>query len=350
MTKQNYRIAVVGAASLLGREIAQELANGPLAASAVTLMDSDQDASSTEADKGAHIGATLDQVGDEAALILAVEPASFDGMDVAVFATHGDAEKYLGTARTLGAAIVDASGTLGSTGPVRSPFVVEAPLDLQTDSVVAAHPVSTMLAATLQAVGRLAPVTLCYATVLQPASENGSAALDEMHQQTVNLLSFQALPTAIYDVQAGFNLLTRFGDEAKATLGSTSDLVSKQLAALLPSGTPAPILQWVQTPTFHGFGISLFVQFAQPVEVVAMERALDGEHFELINEDDAPASNISVAGEQRIQVEVRAVPPKAHQSSTFTLWLVADNLKLAAHTAVACAVELTRMRPLGKVQ
>ena len=122
MTKQNYRIAVVGAASLLGREIAQELANGPLAASSVTLMDSEQDASSTETLNGAHIGATLDQVGDEAALILAVEPASFDGMDVAVFATRGDAEKYLGTARTLGAAIVDASGAPGSTGPCSLPL------------------------------------------------------------------------------------------------------------------------------------------------------------------------------------------------------------------------------------
>ena len=81
-----------------------------------------------------------------------------------------------------------------------------------------------------------------------------------------------------------------------------------------------------------------------------MEKALDGDHFELVNEDDAPASNISVAGERRIQVEVRPVPAKAHQSSTFVLWLVADNLKLAAHTAVACAVELTRLRPLGKVQ
>ena len=197
-------------------------------------------------------------------------------------------------------------------------------MSLEADTVVAAHPVTTMLGAALQAAGRLARVTHAYATVLQPASENGAAALDEMHQQTVNLLSFQALPTAVYDVQAGFNLLPRFGDEATATLGSTAELVRRQLSRVLGDGSAVPVLQWVQ--------------------------ALDGDQFELVNEDDAPASNISVAGESRMQVEVRPVPAKSRESRTFALWLVADNLKLAAQTAVGCAVELTRMRPLGKVQ
>ena len=34
----------------------------------------------------------------------------------------------------------------------------------------------------------------------------------------------------------------------------------------------------------------------------------------------------------------------------FWLWLAADNLKLAALNAIACATELRRLRPSGKVQ
>jgi aspartate-semialdehyde dehydrogenase len=37
-------------------------------------------------------------------------------------------------------------------------------------------------------------------------------------------------------------------------------------------------------------------------------------------------------------------------SCRFWLWLAADNLKLAALNAIACANELRRLRPLGKVQ
>jgi aspartate-semialdehyde dehydrogenase len=34
----------------------------------------------------------------------------------------------------------------------------------------------------------------------------------------------------------------------------------------------------------------------------------------------------------------------------FWLWLAADNLKLAALNAIACATELRKLRPQGKVQ
>ena len=335
MSKQNYRIAVVGASSLLGKEIAEELSS---TSHTILLMDGDQDA------------AKLDQVGDEAAVITAVEPASFDGVDVVLFASASDAAKHMGTARTLGAAVVDATGTLDGKAPVRSQAVADAALNLETDAVTAAHPVTTMLAAALLAVGRTSAVRHAYATVLQPASENGAAALDEMHRQTINLLSFQALPTAVYDTQAAFNLQRRFGDETTANLTATADRVHTQLTSLLGPDATMPVLQFVQAPVFHGFGISLFVELAEPVEVEAIEKALDNDLMELVNEDDAPASNSSVAGETRMQVEVRPVPTAARQSNTYTLWLVADNLKLAAQTAVSSATELTRMRPLGKVQ
>ena len=37
-------------------------------------------------------------------------------------------------------------------------------------------------------------------------------------------------------------------------------------------------------------------------------------------------------------------------ASRFWIWMAADNLKLAALNAIACATELRRLRPSGKVQ
>jgi len=39
-----------------------------------------------------------------------------------------------------------------------------------------------------------------------------------------------------------------------------------------------------------------------------------------------------------------------NETSRFWLWIVADNLKFAAQNAIACAVELNRLRPRGSVQ
>jgi aspartate-semialdehyde dehydrogenase len=40
----------------------------------------------------------------------------------------------------------------------------------------------------------------------------------------------------------------------------------------------------------------------------------------------------------------------SQKTNRFWLWIVADNLKFAAQNAVACAAELNRLRPRGKVQ
>jgi aspartate-semialdehyde dehydrogenase len=49
-------------------------------------------------------------------------------------------------------------------------------------------------------------------------------------------------------------------------------------------------------------------------------------------------------------VRVRKDSGEEDKGTRFWIWLAADNLKLAALTAVACAVEMRRLRPLGKVQ
>ncbi len=346
MKKQNYRVAVVGAASLLGREIAEELASGLMAAADVVLLDD-------EAEMG-----KLEEVGGEVTFLQKIEPAAFEDADVAIFATRETAEKHWKTALQLGAAVVDATGVLTGV-PVRLPQAGEmtgapgssafAPLDLSTSVVTIAHPVAAMLALMLHRIARRAGVTAAFATVLQPASENGAVALDELHQQTVNLLSFQDVPKDQFDVQAAFNLLSRFGEDAKAQIASTAERVQAQLQSLLPD-TKRPVTQWLQAPVFHGFGASLMVTLEQPVSTSDMAAAIRGELITVIEGEDEPPSNVSAAGNGSVLVQVRSEPANASESDTFVFWLVADNLKLAAQTAVASAVELTRLRPLGAVQ
>ncbi len=343
MSQPLYRIVVVGATSLLGREIVEELAGSTLSTATTVLLDNEQESGK------------LEEIAGEVAVLQAVEAGSFEGADVAIFTTRTDAEQYLETARGMGAAVVDATGTLQGA-PVRAPQLESSAaafgnggLDLETNAVTAAHPVTVMLAAVLQRAGRLAPVQTCFATVLQPASENGAASLDEMHRQTVSLLSFQPVPREQFDAQAAFNLLSRFGEDAKAEIRRGRTAVETQLRSVLGYAVALPLTQWVQAPVFHGFAVSLFLQFEHEVDAAKLEEALDGNLIEIVAQDEESASNVSVAGQGRVQVEM-GDPAGPAVRREFSLWMVADNLKLAAQTAVACAVELARLRPLGKVQ
>ncbi len=58
---------------------------------------------------------------------------------------------------------------------------------------------------------KAAKVQRMIATVYEPASENGQKGMDELHEQTVNLLSFQDLPKNVYDIQVAFNMVARLG-------------------------------------------------------------------------------------------------------------------------------------------
>lgn len=342
MKKQSHRILVVGASSLLGREIAEELKSGPLAAANIVLLDSD-------AEPG-----KLEEIAGEAAVLQAVEPASFEGADVVIFATAADAGKYWSDALSFGAASVDATATVRDL-PVLAPQIgalrgSEPQLSLETNAVTAAHPAATMLAAVLLPLHKRATITGVFATVLQPVSENGAAALDELHQQTVSLLSFQSVPTEQHDVQVAFNLLPRLGEDAKLDLQATAQAAERHIRSLLGADVPAPVLQWVQAPVFHGYAISLFVTVTEPMSASSVQDVLGATDLvEVVAHDDPAASNIAVAGESNIQVELIEDRP-AQPRTTLRLWLVSDNLKLLAHTSIGCAAELLRMRPTGAVQ
>jgi hypothetical protein len=64
------------------------------------------------------------------------------------------------------------------------------------------------------------------ATVFEPASEQ-TKGMDELHEQTVNLLSFQPLPKKVFDTQVAFNMVARYGEQAVPALATIERRVLK---------------------------------------------------------------------------------------------------------------------------
>ncbi|WP_158943163.1 Asd/ArgC dimerization domain-containing protein [Granulicella sp. S190] len=349
MTDRVYRIGIVGASSLAGKELSEELGESSLGASDFVLLDEEKAVGQVTA------------AGDEVAFIQRLDPSSFDRMDFVFFA--GDAavtKKHWQVARRAGASIVDLTYALDGEKDVlvRAPWVSEALTghgladhlqpDLKTPAVVSAHPVAVMLALIAGRVQAKLPLRSVAATVLEPASEYGRAAMDELHQQTVTLLSFQTLPREQYDAQVAFNLLPSLGDAAKVRLNITEQRIHKHYAGLADSRLPSLALQVVQAPVFHGYVVSMLIELTEEATLKDLETALGGEHIDVVNEESDPPSNLSAAGQENLMV--RVCTGDGGQGKRFWLWLAADNLKFAALNAIACGTELRRLRPYGKVQ
>jgi len=185
------------------------------------------------------------------------------------------------------------------------------------------------------------------ATIFEPASEHGQRGMDELHQQTVNLLSFQPLPKDVYDAQVAFNMIARYGQKSQPSLDSVEARVLRHFNKIAGDDAPVPSLMLLQAPIFHGHALGIFLEMQNAPDLPALSQALAGDHVTIpAPEDDSP-SNVSSAGQADIQL---AVKPDPAQATGVWLWAAVDNLRIAALTAVECAESLTATRPSGKIQ
>jgi aspartate-semialdehyde dehydrogenase len=341
-----YKIAVVGASTLLAKELKESLTESPLAAASFVLLD-EQDAQGQ-----------LEQVGDEVTVVQAIGEGSFEDVDFAFFAgSEALTLKYWRAAQRAGAMVIDMSAALDEEPGVlvRAPWLGDAEdvPDLLTKAVVPANAAALALALMLDRLQEIAEIKFVAATVLQPASEYGKDGLDELHQQTVSLLSFQNMPRVVFDTQVAYNLLSSFGESATANLAASERRIRRHYAALAGDRLPELRLQVIHAPVFHGHTFSICIELERAMPLSIIEDALGGEHLDVVLEETDSPSNLAAAGQNDVLIWLKPEPPVdrlSGETSRFWLWAASDNLRLAAQNAVECALDLRRLRPQGKVQ
>jgi aspartate-semialdehyde dehydrogenase len=214
-----------------------------------------------------------------------------------------------------------------------------------TGPQIVAHPAAIAIAAVLKRLSDTAPISRAVIQIFEPASERGKQGIDELQQQTVNLLSFQPLPKKVFDAQLSFSLLPQLGPEASMPLQDVEDRIERHLATLLERlslqderGIPMPSLRVVQAPVFHGYSFSFWIEFEDAPSLSELEDALNQDPLELrLGATDVP-NNVGIAGQSGISIG--ALTSDRNCGNAIWLWAVADNLRLAAENATLIAAEV----------
>lgn len=338
-----YRAAIVGAGSLKGKEVAEVLNERNFPAVDIRLLDDDEALGQLEA------------MGDEISFIQRVRAEQFEHVDFTFFASDQEStQRSWKDARDAGSTIVDLSGVLEDQAGanVRSLWVERergqiALPELQPGPCVTAHPAAITLALLLLRARKAGAIRRVVATIYEPASEHGQRGMDELHQQTVNLLSFQPLPKDVFDAQVAFNMVARYGHKSQPALDSVEATVLRHYRKVAGDDAPIPSVLLLQAPIFHGHAMAVFLEMDHAVEVEDWTLVLAGDHVAIPGgEEDAP-SNVSSAGQADIQLSIKMDPT---QPNGVWLWAAADNLRVSAVTAVECAESMSAMRPTGKIQ
>jgi aspartate-semialdehyde dehydrogenase len=202
---------------------------------------------------------------------------------------------------------------------------------------VIAHPAAIALASVLSHIARRATIRRSIIHVFEPASERGQRGIDELHQQTVAVLAFKKLKKDVFDSQLAFNLLAQYGEEAPEPLGLVEQRLERHLASLLAGypSVPMPSLRLIQGPVFHGHSFSLWIEFEENPGAAALGSLLAEAGIDV--RGDEPPSNAGIAGQSGLSVGAIAVD--RNYPGACWMWMVADNLRLAAENAIAVAKE-----------
>jgi len=338
-----FRVAIIGAATLKGRELKEVLSDRNFPSTDIRLLDDEESLGQLQA------------VGEEPTFIQSVLPEHLESADFTFFASD---ENYTRDtwkmASNAGSDIIDLSYALEKEPGVllRAPWVerelgATPKIDFSDAPVVVAHPAAIVLALLLLRAQKVGKIVRSIATVLEPASEHGRRGMDELHEQTVNLLSFQQLPKGIFDAQVAFNVVDRYGERSSPALSTVEDRIQRHFRSMVQGKLNVPSLMLLQAPIFHGHAFSLYIELdtaAQNEELVA---AVSGEHVDVLQGAEESPSNVNAAGQEQIQVFVRR---DAQNANAFWVWAATDNLRIAALSAVECAESMIASRPRGTVQ
>ena len=345
--REVYRVAIVGAATLKGKELKEVLEDRNFPAVEIKLLDDEESLGQ------------LDAVADEATFIQKVLPENLHGADIVFFASDENfTRKNWGLAEKSGALVIDLSYALEGTTPsaVRAPWIerelqqaagISPPRQDNSRLAVVAHPAAVVLALLLLRVQKSGALHNAVCSAFEPTSERGRRGIDELHAQTVNLLSFQPMPREVFDAQVAFNMLARYGEKSTPLLESVERRVLAHFDKITEGRAPLPALVLAQAPIFHGHVFSVYLEFENEVAVGDLTRALQGDHVSVARLAEDSPSNLSAAGQNEILVEVRR---DSRHDRGFWLWAAADNLRIAAITAVDCAGALAGSRSKGRIQ
>jgi len=338
-----FKVAIIGAASLKGKEVSDALSERNFPAVDIKLLD-EEDA----------LG-QLEQVNDEPTFIQSVSPEQLEGVDFAFLAADQlSTSGNWSTARDAGCDLIDLSYALENNTDVelRAPWVERElghvrEAGLKTAPVVVAHPAAVTLALLLARLQKTVPLRVASAVIGQPASEYGRRGMDELHDQTVNLLSFQQMPTTVFGAQAAFNMYAQPVVSAQPTLAESEARIVRHFEKITGGTVIKPSVLLVQTPVFHGCTMAIFLLTEHETKVATLQKALDGPHVGLSNDAEDYPSNVNIAGVDKILASVRE---DGAGGNGFWLFAACDNLRLPAMLAVECAEEMALTRPRGTLQ
>lgn len=296
-------LALFHPGALLGKEMREAIDRSESPWNEVRLLTTDED----------EVG-TLTEVGGGATFVKHYEPDSLHGVDAVVLAGPAKASRVILADLPTGITVV----TLSPDAEPEDGRPVVAGVNLAAaqagERLVSPHPAAVLLAHLLHPLRALG-IEEAVATVVQSASTSDEPGIEELFEQTKEILTFSERKKAkVFGAQLAFNLLP--------TPPAAGEKVAQAVRAVLAELPGRLAVQLLQGGFFHGFAVSLYVRLALSPSVQVVRKALSAHSYLEGAADPRHLGPVDAATQEKVLVGgVRAEP-----SGGFWIWAAMDNL------------------------
>lgn len=325
------KIAVVGATGAVGLEVLSILAARGVAATQVIALASERS-----------VGTKLAYRGEEVA-VRAVSAEAFDGVDYAIFAADGaTSTRWAAAAVQRGVTVIDNSSAFRMAGgvPLVVPEINGAVLDAEvgTPRIIANPNCSTiLLLLTLEPLRTAFGVREIVVSTYQAVSGAGIAAMDELREQTREVLAGKAAQPRVFAEPCAFNLFShdsgvdvetgQNGEEAKI-IAETRKIWNDAEIRVIPTCVRVPVLR------AHTQAVTVTLERAA-TEAQVRDAISRGPGLRVIDDrvgNKFPTPAKASGGDEVLVGRIRAAEPVATGATTdrFCLVLSGDQLRKGA--------------------
>ncbi|HHW20646.1 aspartate-semialdehyde dehydrogenase [Thermodesulfovibrio thiophilus] len=334
--KERYNVAVVGATGAVGNEMISVLEEREFPVENLSLFASERSEGTKLSFNGYEIP------------VETLKEDSFVDIDIALFSAGAERSKiWAPIAAKSGCVVIDNSSQWRMNAEV--PLVVPEvnAHDLKWHKGIIANPnCSTIqMVVVLKPIHDVAKIKRVVVTTFQAVSGTGKKAMDELLQQTVDLLNFKDITIQVYPHQIAFNVLPHIDKFLENGYTKEEMKMVNETQKIMGDSSIRVTATTVRVPVFRGHSESVNVETEKKITAHETRELLSKAPGVVVM--DNPEKNeypLPIYASGRDEVFVGRIRDDESIENGINLWVVSDNLrKGAALNAVQIAEELIRM-------
>ena len=322
--KSEYHVALAGATGAVGNEMLQILEEQEFPVASLKLLASSRSA-----------GKTLDFRG-ESLHVEELREDSFEGVDIALFSAGAAASRqFAPAAAESGCVVIDNSSSWRMDPEV--PLVVpevnpHAIADYRNKGIIANPNCSTIqMVVVLKPIYDAAGIERVVVSTYQAVSGTGKNAIEELTEQTKNLLTFQAVTAEVYPHRIAFNCFPHIGSFLENGYTEEEMKMVHETHKIMEAPNIRLSATTVRIPVFYGHSEAVNIQTerklsAKEARVLLFQapgiRVMDNPDERIYPmPSEAAGINETLVGRIREDISIE---------NGLDLWIVADNIRKGA--------------------